>query len=132
MGKNLKVKSGTTWEDIVGYSRAVRVGSQIFISGTTAVDENNKIVAPGNPYLQSRFILKKIANTLEKAGASIKHVCRTRIFVVDISMWEDVGRAHGEFFKEIRPASTLVEVSSLIEPDLLVEIEVDAIIPNES
>lgn len=132
MGKNIKVKSGTTWEDLVGYSRAVRVGNQIFISGTTAVDESNKIVAPGNPYLQSRFILKKIANTLEKTGASIKHVCRTRIFVVDISMWEDVGRAHGEFFKEIRPASTLVQVSSLIEPDLLVEIEVDAVIPNES
>ncbi|GJQ62795.1 MAG: hypothetical protein SCALA702_18480 [Melioribacteraceae bacterium] len=132
MGKNVKVKSGTTWEELVGYSRAVRVGNQIFISGTTAVDENNKIVAPGNPYLQSRFILKKIANTLEKTGASIKHVCRTRIFVVDISMWEDVGRAHGEFFKEIRPASTMVQVSSLIEPDLLVEIEVDAVIPNES
>jgi len=132
MGKNLKVNSGTTWEDLVGYSRAVRVGNQIFISGTTAVDEHNKIVAPGNPYLQTKFILKKIANTLEKAGASIKHVVRTRMYVVEISMWEDVGRAHGEFFKEIRPASTLVEISQLIEPDLLIEIEVDAIIPNDS
>lgn len=131
MGKNLKLNSGTSWEDSVGYSRAVRVGNQIFISGTTAVDELGKILAPGNPYLQTRYILKKIANALEKVGASIKHVCRTRIYVVEISMWEDVGRAHGEFFKEIKPACTLVEVSQLIEPDLLVEIEVDAVIPIE-
>ncbi len=125
------VSSGTKWEDIIGYSRAVRVGNVIEVSGTVAVDENG-LVAPGNPYLQTRFIIEKIERALKEAGASLKDVIRTRIYVVEIEeTWDDIGRAHGEFFKDIKPASTMIEVKSLIDPDMLVEIEATAVVNEE-
>jgi enamine deaminase RidA (YjgF/YER057c/UK114 family) len=128
MGNRINISSGTTWEEQVGYSRAVRVGNVVEVSGTTAVD-GRKLVAPGDPYEQTRFILQKISGALKEAGSGLKDVVRTRIFVSDISKWEDIGRAHHEFFSEIRPATTMVEVKALIHPDLLVEIEVMAVIP---
>ena len=120
--------SGVKWEDIVGYSRAVRVGNTIEITGTVAVDENSKLVGKDDAYAQTKFIIKKIESVLNKAGASLKDVVRTRMFVTDISQWEEYGRAHGEFFKEIRPCTTMVEVSALIAPEYLIEIEATAII----
>ncbi len=129
--KRTLVSSGTKWEDIIGYSRAVRVGNVIEVSGTVAVDENG-LVAPGNPYLQTRFIIEKIERALKEAGASLKDVIRTRIYVVEIEeTWDDIGRAHGEFFKDIKPASTMIEVKSLIDPDMLVEIEATAVVNEE-
>ncbi len=131
MAKISRVSTGSIWEKKFGYSRAVRIGNQIFISGTIAVDEKGEVIAPGDSYKQTRFIFKKIANTLEKMGASIKHVVRTRFFVTDINDVDEVGKAHNEFFRETRPASTLVEVSKLVQPDCTVEVEVDVIIPNQ-
>ena len=122
------ISSGAQWETIVGYSRAVRIGNQIEVAGTTAVDENNNLVGLGNPGAQTRFILQKIEKALAKAGATMQDVIRTRIFLTDISRWEEVGRAHGEFFRTIQPASTMVEVSKLIAPEMLVEIEVTAVL----
>lgn len=122
------ISSGTPWEASVGYSRAVRVGHQIFVSGTTASDEAGQTVSVSDAYGQTRFILRKIESALEEAGALLSDVVRTRIFVTDISRWEEIGKAHGEFFAAIRPAATMVEVKSLINPDHLVEIEVDAVI----
>lgn len=122
------ISSGAKWEDIVGYSRAVRIGNLIEVSGTAAVDENG-VVAPGNAYLQARFIIEKIQKALRAAGADLEDVIRTRIYVVEIAhTWEEVARAHGEFFGNIKPASTMVEVKSLIDPDMLVEIEVTALL----
>ena len=118
------------WELIVGYSRAVRVGSHIVVSGTTSTGDDGQIVGIGDPYQQTIQIIKKIKKALENAGSSLIDVVRTRLYVTDIENWEEVGRAHGEFFKDIKPAATMVEVNKLIEPDLLVEIEADAIIEN--
>ncbi len=119
--------SGAAWEDIVGYSRAVLCNNQLEVSGTTAV-ENSEVLYPGDPYLQTKCILEKIKVVLEQAGSSLEDVVRTRIYVTDIAHWEAVGRAHGEFFSSIKPACTMVEVSALIDPKLLVEIEASAIL----
>jgi enamine deaminase RidA (YjgF/YER057c/UK114 family) len=128
MTKRLNISSGAKWEDIVGYSRAVRIGNIIEVAGTTAVDENGQIVGLNDPYEQTRYILAKIEKALAQAGASMKDVVRTRMFVTDISQWEEIGKAHGLYFKEIKPAASMVEVKALISPELLVEIEVTAIL----
>ena len=124
--------SGAKWEEIVGYSRAVKVGNTVEVTGTVAVDENSQLVGGDSAYEQTKFVLSKIEKVLEKAGASLSDVVRTRIFVTDISRWEEYGRAHGEFFSDIRPCTTMVEVSKLISPEYLVEIEATAIIENEA
>ena len=121
------ISSGTKWEAFAGYSRAVRMGNSVYVAGTTAVDENGAVVGGGAPYEQAKFIFAKIEKALNEAGAMMKDVVRTRMYVTDISRWEDVARAHGEIFKDIRPAATMVEVNALIEPELLVEIEVTAV-----
>jgi enamine deaminase RidA (YjgF/YER057c/UK114 family) len=120
--------SGAQWENIVGYSRAVKVGNIIEVTGTVALDENNKPVGVDNAYEQTAFIIQKIEKVLIKAGASLKNVVRTRLFVTDISRWEEYGRAHGEFFKDIKPCTTMVEVSALIAPEYLIEIEATAVL----
>ena len=120
--------SGAKWEDIVGYSRAVRVGNMIEITGTVAVDKEGAVVGPGDAYKQTRFILEKIEGVLKQAGASMKYVVRTRMFVTDISRWEEYGKAHGEFFHTIRPCTSMIEVKGLIAPEYLIEIEATAII----
>lgn len=126
MTKRLNISSGAKWEDIVGYSRAVRVGDLIEVAGTTAVDENGQLIGKDDPYEQTRFILSKIEKAINAAGGTLMDVVRTRMFVTDIKDWEAIGRAHGEFFLDIKPASTMVEVSALINPELLVEIEATA------
>lgn len=121
-----RVSSDTDWEDRVGYSRAVRTGDEVHVSGTTAV-EDGEVVAPGDPYEQTRHAIEIVADALDEAGASLSDVVRTRLFVADIDDWEAVGRAHREAFEDIRPATTMVEVSRLIDEDLMVEVEAVAI-----
>jgi enamine deaminase RidA (YjgF/YER057c/UK114 family) len=120
--------TGTKWEPIVGYSRAIRIGNQIYITGTTATDERGEIVGPGDAYAQTVQVIRNIERALDALGAGLKDVVRTRIFVTDISRWEEYGRAHGEFFGHIRPCATMVEVQRLIDDRMLVEIEADAVI----
>ena len=128
MTKRQNISSGVKWEDIIGYSRAVKIGNVIEVAGTTALDEEGNIVGPNDPYIQTRYIIAKIEKALNSAGASRTDVVRTRVFTTDISRWEEIGRAHGEFFREIKPASTMVEVSALINPEMMVEIEATAIL----
>lgn len=126
MSQRVNISSGTKWEDIVGYSRVVKVGNILEVAGTTAVDANGDVVGKNDPYTQTKFIFTKIEKALHQAGAAMQDVVRTRMFVTDISRWEEIGRAHGEFFREIKPAATMVEVRALIHFELLVEIEVTA------
>ena len=128
MNKRINISTGTKWEKFVGYSRAVRIGNIIEVSGTIAVDSDGNLIGKDNPYQQTRFILTKIQKAIENAGGKLENIIRTRIYVTDINQWQEVGKAHGEFFKNIRPASTMVEVSALAGPEFLVEIEASAII----
>jgi enamine deaminase RidA (YjgF/YER057c/UK114 family) len=120
--------SGSKWEDIVGYSRAVKVGNTIEVTGTVASGENGIVVGKGDPYIQTKYIYQKIEKVLQQAGATMKDVVRVRMFVTDISQWQEYGKAHSEFFKDIKPCNTMVEVSALIKPDYMIEIEATAII----
>ncbi|TAE50854.1 MAG: RidA family protein [Bacteroidetes bacterium] len=131
MNSRKNISSGAVWEGIVGYSRAVRIGQVVEVAGTTAV-EGDEVLHPNDMYKQTFFALQKIEKALLEAGASLQDVVRTRIYVTDISRWEEAGRAHGEFFRDIRPAATMIQVSALIRPELVVEIEASAIISSST
>ena len=124
----LNVSSGGPFEDVVGYSRAVRVGNSVFVAGTTSAEPDGTISGGNDAYLQAKRCFEIIEQALQQAGASMRHVVRTRMFVTDISRWEEFGKAHGEFFRSVKPAATMVQVSALIAPEILIEIEVDAVI----
>lgn len=128
MSQRQNISSGTVWEGIAGYSRAVRIGNLVFVSGTTATDDKGNIVGPNDPYTQTVFVIRKIERALHEAGASLRDVVRTRIFVTDARQWQPVAQAHAEFFGDIRPANTLVEISRLIGEGYMVEMEADAVI----
>lgn len=128
--ERINYSSGAKWEDIVGYSRAVKIGNTIEVTGTVAVDENSLLVAKDDAYGQTKYILEKIERVLQQAGATMKDVVRTRMFVTDISRWEEYGKAHGEFFSTIKPCTSMIEVKGLIAPEYLIEIEATAIITN--
>ena len=131
MSKRINFSSGTKWEEIAGYSRAVRLGNVIEVAGTTAVDEDGNVIGENDAYQQTIFILEKIAQALNETGAALKDVVRTRIYVQDMADWQEVAKAHGEIFQNICPATTLVEVSALINPKLIVEIEAKAVVFDE-
>ena len=126
--ERINYSSGAKWEEIVGYSRAVKIGNVVEVTGTVAVDDDNELVGKDNAYAQTKFIIEKIGKVLQRAGATLKDVVRTRMFVTDISQWEEYGKAHGEFFSTIRPCTSMIEVKGLISPEYLIEIEATAVI----
>lgn len=126
--QRINYASGAKWEEIIGYSRAVKIGNVVEVTGTVAVDENNQLVGKDNPYEQAKYILHKIEKVLERAGAALKDVVRTRMYVTDISRWEEFGKAHGEVFKNIKPCTTMVEIKALISPEYFIQIEATAIL----
>lgn len=131
MNNRINISTGAKWEEIVGYSRLVKVDNQIFVTGTVAVDENGNVVGENNVYEQTKFIIEKVKKILNQVGADLENIVRTRMFVTDISKWEEIGKAHGEFFNAIKPATTMVEISKLIDPKFLIEIEFDAVLGKE-
>jgi enamine deaminase RidA (YjgF/YER057c/UK114 family) len=128
--ERINYSGGAKWEEIVGYSRAVKIGNVVEVAGTVAVDDNNELVGRDNAYVQAKFVIEKIERVLAHAGASLKDVVRTRMFVTDISRWEEYGKAHGEFFSAIRPCTSMIEVNGLMSPEYLIEIEATAVIDN--